>query len=518
MTNDPLLSLFARWERRYQTRTLWAWLPFALIGGALLGWGVALIGAFFGATNTPLWAIVALVFALVACGVWAIVRLRRPLKHALHYFEAQWGLQERFSTAYEILEGRITSNGLTVYQLAQTREIAPKIAYQQLLPYTFGVQQWTLSAVVVVGLLIFVGVYPFARPSTLSPDVERAITEGMTALRDAQTVIAQDTTLTLEARDVLLSTLETRITALTAPNVTTESAFATLSDARRDLAQALASIQAQEGDEGTEGMSPSLEQALTQVQDTLAEQTQAIANAEAPQVADAQSDNESDTASQSEGTSPQEGQPEAASENAPSETAGESEGDPQEGQQGEQPSDIGEGDPQEGETGTNQGEQGQSPEGEGESGNEGEEGQGGAPETSPEGEGNPETGQSPDSGQASSSSGDGEQNEPSTQGASENTPPNEQDPDGEGEAVFEQIFSPSVFNSQANTDIVLETDDENAPIRPSTQDSTPQEGQFVPYNQVFEEYAQQANRALERGTVPLGLRDLIRSYFSGLQP
>ena len=40
----------------------------------------------------------------------------------------------------------------------------------------------------------------------------------------------------------------------------------------------------------------------------------------------------------------------------------------------------------------------------------------------------------------------------------------------------------------------------------------------MPYNQVYSDYEGAVNEALESGYVPLGLRDVIRQYFSRLEP
>ena len=45
-----------------------------------------------------------------------------------------------------------------------------------------------------------------------------------------------------------------------------------------------------------------------------------------------------------------------------------------------------------------------------------------------------------------------------------------------------------------------------------------EEGSIVPYNQVFGNYAEAANRALDPGYIPLGLRDVVREYFTSLAP
>jgi len=39
----------------------------------------------------------------------------------------------------------------------------------------------------------------------------------------------------------------------------------------------------------------------------------------------------------------------------------------------------------------------------------------------------------------------------------------------------------------------------------------------VPYDQVYQDYSDAANRALESDYIPLGLRDVVRDYFSALE-
>lgn len=40
----------------------------------------------------------------------------------------------------------------------------------------------------------------------------------------------------------------------------------------------------------------------------------------------------------------------------------------------------------------------------------------------------------------------------------------------------------------------------------------------VPYNRVFQQYQREAQRALESDYIPIGVRDIIRAYFSSLEP
>jgi hypothetical protein len=64
-------------------------------------------------------------------------------------------------------------------------------------------------------------------------------------------------------------------------------------------------------------------------------------------------------------------------------------------------------------------------------------------------------------------------------------------------------------------------------LDPDASDSPTEQGEFtenpdgqvtVPYNQVFSDYADDANRALDSDYVPLGLRDVVRNYFTSLEP
>jgi hypothetical protein len=44
------------------------------------------------------------------------------------------------------------------------------------------------------------------------------------------------------------------------------------------------------------------------------------------------------------------------------------------------------------------------------------------------------------------------------------------------------------------------------------------EGSTVPYEQVFGDYQDAANEALQDDYIPLGLKGYIRDYFSSLEP
>ncbi|MCA9914100.1 MAG: hypothetical protein KC496_12160, partial [Anaerolineae bacterium] len=93
------------------------------------------------------------------------------------------------------------------------------------------------------------------------------------------------------------------------------------------------------------------------------------------------------------------------------------------------------------------------------------------------------------------------------------------DADGSGEIEYEAIYSPNGL-PQNNAEDTMR-------LESAEGDSTTQQGDFqenpmgsanTPYNEVFSAYADTANRTLESETIPLGMRDVVRDYFSALAP
>ncbi|MFW5772355.1 MAG: hypothetical protein ACOCZH_03445 [Phototrophicaceae bacterium] len=88
-----------------------------------------------------------------------------------------------------------------------------------------------------------------------------------------------------------------------------------------------------------------------------------------------------------------------------------------------------------------------------------------------------------------------------------------------GESEYEAIFTPRQPSTErTDIDIFLETDDDDPIIRYGDFEQNPEGAVNVPYNEVFSDYASAASSALEQGYIPLGLRDVIRDYFTSLAP
>ena len=104
-------------------------------------------------------------------------------------------------------------------------------------------------------------------------------------------------------------------------------------------------------------------------------------------------------------------------------------------------------------------------------------------------------------------------------GAQQGQPPGENNADGQGESSFESIYAPTrLGQTDGGAEIELESDTSGMPLQEGEFTENPTGQASVPYNEVFGDYADAANRALESDYVPLGLRDLVRDYFTGLEP
>lgn len=88
-----------------------------------------------------------------------------------------------------------------------------------------------------------------------------------------------------------------------------------------------------------------------------------------------------------------------------------------------------------------------------------------------------------------------------------------------GEGVFEEVFAPRAPQvPPGSEEMILQPEAGDAPLREGDFSENPSGAVTVPYNQVFSDYANSANQALDQDYIPLGLRDVVREYFTSLAP
>ena len=91
-------------------------------------------------------------------------------------------------------------------------------------------------------------------------------------------------------------------------------------------------------------------------------------------------------------------------------------------------------------------------------------------------------------------------------------------PDGTGEGQFAPVYAPQRAGGEDGPELFLEPDNSDVPLTEGEFAENPEGQALVPYNQVFSDYSNAANRALESDYIPLGLRDVVHDYFSSLEP
>jgi methyl-accepting chemotaxis protein len=168
-----------------------------------------------------------------------------------------------------------------------------------------------------------------------------------------------------------------------------------------------------------------------------------------------------------------------------------------------------------------QGQEGQQPGEQGQPGNQAGQIQANAPGEGQEGSssesqqaGSQQPGEGSGAGDTQGDAG-GESNR--MQGSS-NTGAQDNDPDGGGEGQMPLIYSPQRVGGSGGEQLFLEPDSGDIPVTEGEFSQNPAGQSLVPYNQVFGEYRTEANRALESDYIPLGLRDVVKEYFTSLEP
>lgn len=575
---ETFVAFMRGWERRRRWRQTLLWLPRCLLPGMALG---MLLAGFSGLrpllTRAEVAGVAAaslgLGLALMIGLVW--LRPRRAIDSA-RWFDQWFELQERLSTALELLEGRIRSrDDLAAHQIGDAAARMRTVRAEEKLPFTIRWNEWGALALLLVGLLMFLLLFTNQAEArhTRDDDARAVIDAAATQLLDIIQSVAADPGLDGDTRERLLEALQVNLETLRDREITPEEAIALLNDSQTRLQTEASRLeeqsQARQSDveamldamqpalqdtpqESSQGGSGDPGEALSELAESLPNQSaqqqretaQALANAVeaarrlSPEAAQAlqealealeQADPEAaqaaleEAARQMREAQSQQSAQEQSSEQlqraaeqarAAAQSLAES---TQQG--GEQPGSqsLQEGEQSEGEEGSAPGtgessgqqasEDSQSGGGQGQDGEQssGEQGSG---------QGDPDSQQT---GEAGSQGGDLTQDTSGLQAGELSADANM----GQGiERQYEAVYAPR----RPGTDI--QSSDQML-LAPDSGDVTMAEGEFsdnpigaatVPYNQVFSDYAGAASEALNRGYVPLGLRDVVRNYFTSLAP
>lgn len=538
MPNDSerinnLTRILRGWDRRLRLSQTTRWLPRGLMAGA----GLALLIAIL-ARVLPLLTrqeLILLSVGLVVGGllitllvIW--LQRRDPVVRAVH-FDILFDLRERMSTALELALGRIPtmSAALAAEQYQETMQAAAGVDPNQRLPLMTDWREWggagLLSAALVAAILI-----PNPQQDVLAQQaaVEEAIAEEIERIESLRERIEADETLTAEEREEVLEILDNTIETLEQNNISQEEAVAAMEQAEQDLrdlseefaderqealeeaAGALDGTPADEVGEALEEGSPleaaealsdlDVENLTPEEQEQLAEALEQAAGELAdsnPELSEALQE-AADALQNGDLAGAQEALEEAADDLAAA--AGENVEQVEEfaDELDRSASDV-----------ASAGSEGQG------TGEANQPGAGGMGQSQPGGQGSQEG-----EGGAGGGAGRGEDQGGAVGSAEGDSMDTDNGPGDGGETEYEGIYAPERIGGEGGEEVDIPGD-------PGAGEPTGVEGDFaenpegdstVSYDEVFGDYDDAVNEALDNGYIPLGLRDLIHDYFSGLDP
>lgn len=507
------------WHTRLRLQQSLDWAPRGLALGLVVAVLLALAARvrpfLLRGTLIQLAALLALAGALAALlVVWAWPRA--PLALARR-FDRLFGLKERLSTAVEVSAGalRVDSAQLAAAQREDAAAAVERVDVRRQLPLHAGWRDWALAG---AALLLFASAVILPNPQdeilAEQAEVREIVAEQLETLEALREEALEDPALSEDQRVEVVEALDGAIETLSQRDVTREEAFAALDEAERDL-QALRQQAAEERGEGLQSAADAFRRAgaaevaerlaegdVQGAVDALGETLDELSAEELEALAESLQATDAELAEALREAAEALRQGDAGAARAAMERAGArlaEAAEPGEARLGEYAERVEEGQAavaQAGQPGEGQAGEGQAGEGQMGQARTGQQGQG--DQQGGQGEGGAE-GTGPEAGQLT---GD----RPRGGGA----------PDGgEREA---QVYAPQRIGGEGGEQIDLPGDPEGVPVQEGELADNPAGEASVPYSEVYGEYSESVNEALESGYVPLGMRGLIQKYFSRLDP
>ncbi len=516
------------WLRRLRARDALQWAVRGLAAGLAAGLGFSLVGRL--APWQPLPVLIALsvtlafvgtLLALVVAYVWP-----RPRLAAARYFDRVLGLAERTSTALELAQQpECAPDWLTHEQWADAARAARSAAVRQRLPLWAVSRRDSLLALVLLAALTASLALPNPQQAVLAQQqaVQQAIAQQAEQITKLIEQIENNPNLTEAQKEELTKPLEEARQQLQQPNLTEAQAQQALAEAQqelRELQDPNAEAQAQNLQQAGEGLSQNAttEQAGEALQNgDLQQAGEALANIDPATLNEAErqalAEQLDQTAEQLEGANPETAQ--AMREAAEALRNGDAEAARQALERaGRSIAQVGERAEQSraARQASGQVQRAQQRIAQAGQGAQGQTGQG------QEGQGDGQQGQ----GQGSSGAGTGEGQGQAQGGQAGGQVGQNNGPGDGGERLYEPIYSPYRLGGSGGPDVTLPNQGGGDPGgdvigQGPTNPQNPGEVR-VPYNRVFYEYRNNAYSAIDRGNYPPELRDVVKDYFSSLEP
>jgi hypothetical protein len=533
------------WWARARAALLWS------VRGLAVGLAVAL-GISLVARLTPLQPLPVLIGIAVACallaagaGMGAGLLWPRGRLAAARYFDRVFGLAERTSAALELAHGPNGTPGwLIEQQWADAAQAARGVRASQRLPAWAGSRvDAGLPVFLLIALVVSLAL-PNPQQQVLAQQqaVQQAITEQAQKIEDLKKQIEENPNLTEAQKEELTRPLDDAQEKLQEPNLTEEQAQQALAEAQQELQQ----LQ----DPNAEQQAQQLQQAgerLSQNQTTqgvgealqngdLQQAGEELANIDPTQLSAAEKQELADQLEQA-ARQLQESNPETAQQlqeaaealrNGDDEAAQEAlqqagESISQTGQRAAQSQAARQASGQVQRAQQQIGQAGQQGQGQGQnqqgSGQTQGQGQG---QSQGQGQGQGQQGGSQGQGQGGGGgAGQGEGNGNAQGGQSSGTSQNNGPGDG-GERGYEPIYTPYRLGGSGGPETTLPNQgggDPGEDVIGQGPTNPQNQGEVrVPYNRVFNDYRNNAYSAVDQGEYPADLKDVVKDYFSSLEP
>ncbi|NKQ34563.1 MAG: hypothetical protein HF973_03000 [Chloroflexi bacterium] len=236
---SQLTQYLNAWNGRRRLGDLLLWLPRGILAGVLLAVLAAVMGRVRPLLTNRELALLALVLAALG-GLVAIIILlarRHSLAEQARFADAQFQLRERTSTAVEIHDGRIaTTSVLARQQLTDTVTAVRQVDAKKQMPLRLNRQDW-LVLLLGAALLLAAIFLPNPQESALLEQraLKQSIAEQAAELEALSQQIQENPALTEEQKEEILQPIESAIEGLNNGDLTQTEAVAVLSEAEADL-------------------------------------------------------------------------------------------------------------------------------------------------------------------------------------------------------------------------------------------------------------------------------------------
>jgi hypothetical protein len=236
---DQLHNHLHRWDQRRQLTTALLWLPRGALAGLFIALIVAGVARLYPTLTNAQVGQTAVILGLLGLAVMAIYLLvdRRSLEQRAQFADRQFGLKERALTAVQLADGRLDApSGWSTLQLADALQAATRINLTAAMPLRLARAE--IGAVILmVGLLTAAVLIPNPQEEIIAQQqaLQAEIDEQIASLEALIDEIEANPDLTPEQQEALVQPLEAAIRELEDGSLSRAEAMAALAEAEMEL-------------------------------------------------------------------------------------------------------------------------------------------------------------------------------------------------------------------------------------------------------------------------------------------